>query len=104
MLAKVAVSGDVAFIRMSGEFDFSSQDMLEEAFAEAIDSPAGEIQVDFEKTIFIDSSVLRMLLKLRDKVLKSDKSLRLINCHDKLREIFEIGGFDRIFEIQFIGD
>jgi len=102
MLAKVAISGNVALIRMTGEFDFSSQDMLNEAFTEAVDSPASEIEVDFEKTIFIDSSVLRMLLKLRDNVLTSNKTLRLINCHDKLREIFEIGGFDRIFEIQFV--
>jgi len=103
MLAKVSMSGNVALIRMTGEFDFSAQEMLGEAFSEAVNSPADVVQVDMEKTAFIDSSVLRMLLKLHDDVLKSNKTLQLVNCHDKLREIFEIGGFDRIFAIQYTG-
>jgi anti-anti-sigma factor len=101
MLATVDVLGSVAFIRMSGEFDFSSQDMLTDAFTEAVNSAAKEVQVDLEKTVFIDSSVLRMLLKLREMTVKSEKGLSLINCHERLREIFEVGGFDRIFAIHF---
>jgi len=101
MLAKVSVSGNVTLIRMTGEFDFSAQEMLDEAFTEAVSSTADEVLVDLEKTTFIDSSVLRMLLKLHDSVLKNNKTLQLVNCHDKLREIFEIGGFDRIFAIQY---
>jgi anti-sigma B factor antagonist len=101
MLATVEVLESVAFVRMFGEFDFSSQDMLEGAFNEAVNSPSGEVQVDLEKTTFFDSSVLRMLLKLREMTVKSGKGLSLINCHERLREIFEVGGFDRIFAIYY---
>ena len=99
MSVTVSTSGNITRINLSGEFDFSSQEALKQAFEQATATPAKEIIIDLQQTIFIDSSVIRIFLKLSDLALKNKKSLALVNCSQRIREIFEIGGFDQIFKI-----
>jgi anti-anti-sigma factor len=56
-----------------------------------------EISVDFAEVTFLDSSVIRALLTLQKDTDAAGKSLVLLNCNDTTREVFEIGGFDRMF-------
>jgi len=41
-----------------------------------------------------------MFLKLRDMAERSNKSLTIVNCSERIAEIFAIGGFDQIFDIR----
>ena len=100
MPATVSTSPNITRIQLSGEFDFSSQDELKRVFDEALEAAAPKIQIDMQKTIFIDSSVIRFLLKLHDNARKNKKSLSIINCNKRIYEIFTIGGFDQVFDIQ----
>jgi anti-anti-sigma factor len=50
--------------------------------------------------MFLDSSVIRALLVLRREADAAGKSLVLLNCNDTTREVFEIGGFDRMFNFR----
>ena len=99
MTVKVSTSGNTASIEMTGDFDFSTQEILKQAFEEAIHAPSKKIEVNMAETTFIDSSVIRMFLKLSDAVKKNKKSMALVHCNERIREIFVIGGFDQIFEI-----
>lgn len=99
MALEVTTLGKVTSISLSGDFDFSHQDTLEQTFEQVIETNPLEIKIDLENTTFIDSSVIRMLLKLRDKALRNQSSLVIVNCNERIREIFVIGGFDQIFEI-----
>lgn len=100
MPATISTTGNVTQINLSGEFDFSSQDELRQVFDKAINAAAPEIQLDLQKTNFIDSSVIRMFLKLLDTAQKNKKSLSLLHCNERIYEIFTIGGFDQIFDIR----
>jgi len=100
MPVTIATSGNVVRINFAGEFDFSSQDELKQAFAEALSSSAPEIQINMQNTLFVDSSIIRLLLKLHDSARKNQKSLSITNCNERIYEIFTIGGFDQIFDIQ----
>ena len=100
MPVTISTIGNVTRINLSGEFDFASQDELKQAFDKAIDAAAPEIQLDLQKTNFIDSSVIRMFLKLLDTAQKHKKSLSLSHCNERIYEIFTIGGFDQIFDIR----
>lgn len=100
MPATIAVTGNVARIGLLGEFDFSNQDELRSVFEQVISAPADEIEIDLEMTDFIDSAVIRLLLKLRDMAEKSNKSLVIVHCNERITEIFAIGGFDKVFEIR----
>jgi anti-anti-sigma factor len=98
MPATVEFTGDIARLVLSGDFDFSAQENLSHAIDEVLRANAiREIQVDLIDATFIDSSVIRALLKLREAALAGGKSLSLWNCNEYIREIFTIGGFDQLF-------
>ena len=100
MPATISTSGNIARIDLSGEFDFSTQDYLNEVFDKVLDTAGNEIYVDMKNTIFIDSSVIRMFLKLRDLAMEHKKSMAILNCNERILEILTIGGFDQIFDIR----
>jgi anti-anti-sigma factor len=100
MPATIASTGNVTQIGLTGDFDFSNQDELRLAFDQVISAPGTEIEIDMRMTSFIDSSVIRMFLKLRDMAERSNKSLTIVNCSERIAEIFAIGGFDQIFDIR----
>jgi len=95
------ITGEVGRIILTGIFDFSVQDN----FRQVIDETLGKgklkyITVDMAGVTFMDSSAIRLLLLLNKKAVSSGKSLTLINCHEPLREIFAIGGFDSVLTIR----
>lgn len=100
MPATIAMTGNVARIGLLGDFDFSNQDELRLAFEQVISAQVGEIEIDLTMTGFIDSSVIRMFLKLRDMAEKNNKSLAIVHCNERITEIFAIGGFDKVFDIR----
>jgi anti-anti-sigma factor len=98
--AIVEVRGEIARIVLAGDIDFSSQGNLGEAIDQALSiDVAKEIYVDMTHATFIDSSVIRALLKLQERAAAKDKSLSIWNCNEHIREIFSIGGFDQMFVI-----
>lgn len=92
------IHGTVASIILSGNVDYSSQEEFRNANAQVLSSEqVREIHVDFKQVRFFDSSVIRALLILQKEADAAGKSLVLLNCNNILREVFEIGGFDRMF-------
>ena len=100
MPATIALTGNVARIGLSGDFDFSNQEELRAAFEQVISAQEAEIEIDLEMTDFIDSSVIRLFLKLLDMAEKNNKSLTIVHCNERIAEIFAIGGFDKVFIIR----
>lgn len=100
MSAKVEIRGEIARIILSGDMDFLTQEQLGEAIEEALRSnTAKEIQVDMANTTFIDSSVIRSLLKLQEAANGIGKPVSIWNCNEFIRDIFVIGGFDQMLVI-----
>jgi anti-anti-sigma factor len=98
--AKVEISGEIARIVLSGDLDFSTQVNLSDAIDLALSiDVAKEIHVDMTDATFIDSAVIRALVKLQEIAKANGKSLSIWNCNDHIREIFVIGGFDQMFVI-----
>ncbi|HEX6269676.1 MAG TPA: STAS domain-containing protein [Anaerolineales bacterium] len=98
MPAIVETTGEIARIILSGAFDFSTQGNLGDAIDQALSMDGvKEIHVEMTNVTFIDSSVIRALLKLREAAVAHNKSLSIWNCNEQIREIFVIGGFDQMF-------
>ena len=100
MATTVSTSGNVARLSLTGDLDFSAQEALKRAIDQAINTSTTDIEVDMEKTTFIDSAIIRLLLKLRETAAKNGKSVTILNCNEHIHEIFSIGGFDQIFDIR----
>ena len=98
MPAQVEITGEIARIVLSGDLDFSIQGHLGSAIDQVLSIDiAKEIHVDMTDVTFIDSSVIRALVKLRELAITQDKALSIWNCNEQIREIFMIGGFDQMF-------
>jgi stage II sporulation protein AA (anti-sigma F factor antagonist) len=98
MTVTIGFHGLRANIILSGNIDYSLQEELRNANQKALSNEqVREICVDFTEVTFLDSSVIRALLTLQKDADAAGKSLVLLNCNRTLREVFEIGGFDRMF-------
>lgn len=101
MSITVEFNGTVASIVLSGGIDYATQEEFKTANREALSGEGvTEINVDFANASFLDSSGIRALIILKREADAAGKSLTLMNCNENLREIFEIGGFDRIFNFR----
>lgn len=98
MSITVEISGTVANIILSGGIDYSKQDEFKKANEQVLsEESVTEIHVNFSKTTFLDSSGIRALLMLRKEADASGRSLSLLHVNENMRDIFEIGGFDKVF-------
>jgi HptB-dependent secretion and biofilm anti anti-sigma factor len=101
MSVAIEFHGNVANITLSGNIDYSMQDEIRNANQQALtNEKVKEICVDFADVTFLDSSVIRALLTLQKEADATGKSLVLLNCNNITREVFEIGGFDRMFSFR----
>jgi anti-anti-sigma factor len=101
MSIAVEFTGSTARITLSGDIDYSTQEEIQ-AHAKTVLAATGikEIHADLGNVTFLDSSGIRALLTLQKKASADGIQLILFNCRNPIREIFEIGGFDRMFTIQ----
>lgn len=101
MSITVNVHGPTADIILSGGMDYSTQELFREANYRAVNTQGvREIHVHFAEVNFIDSSCIRALLILQKQVEERGMTLVLLNINDSIREIFEIGGFDKMFSLR----
>lgn len=101
MTVAVEFQGTTANIILSGNVDYSVQEEIRNANQQALSNEqVREICVDFAAVTFLDSSVIRALLNLQKEADAAGKALVLLNCNDTMREVFEIGGFDRMFKFR----
>jgi len=98
MTVAIEVHGTIANIILSGNVDYSTQEEIRAANQQALsNAKIKEIHVNCAEITFLDSSVIRALLILQKEADAAGKSLVLLNCSNPTREVFEIGGFDRMF-------
>lgn len=101
MSISVEFDGTIAQIILSGNIDYSTQDEIRRENNKALAADhVTEIHVNLADVTFLDSSSIRALLLLQKKASASGKSLVILNCNHPVREIFEIGGFDKMFTIR----
>lgn len=98
MSITVEFNGAVANIVLSGGIDYATQEEFKNANTQALSANGvTEIWVNFAEATFLDSSGIRALLILKKDSDSLGKTLVLMNCNEYLRDIFEIGGFDKVF-------
>jgi anti-anti-sigma factor len=101
MTVAVDFHGTTATIVLTGNVDYSMQEEIKDANQKTLSNQqVTEICVDFARVTFLDSSVIRALLTLQKEADAAGKSLVLLHCNDLTREVFEIGGFDRMFKFR----
>lgn len=88
--------GDTVYYEIFGRVDTITSPELLKAFENG--GKGEKIIVDAAKMQYISSSGLRVLMMMR-KSLKDNGSLQVINCSQEVKDIFEVTGFDSMFDI-----
>lgn len=83
-------------VSLEGRFDASQAAKAEAALARAETS----ITVDFSGLVYISSAGIGTLLAAHKRLQERGCSLKLANLNDHIRELFELAGFDMVFEIE----
>ncbi len=90
----------VVILSLKGRLDASTSKLFEEKLLDLINNNhEHRIVIDFQQLDYISSAGLRVLL-MAAKILKPENGkLVLASLKDHLKEIFEITGFQGIFQI-----
>ena len=98
MTITVEIQGPIASITLSGYVDYSNQEEIRNARDKVLSADhIQEIRVDFATVTFMDSAIIRTLLNLQRETGAQGKTLVLMNVNEYTREVFELGGFDKLF-------
>jgi anti-sigma B factor antagonist len=85
-------------LRLSGELDAASRDVVEPAVMAAITS-ADAVTLDLGALTFCDSRGLSMFVAAKEKAQAEGTVLAVRNLQPHVRHVFEISGIDRVFDI-----
>ena len=82
-----------------GRIDLPAARAIEDAIAELCDAGNARVVVDLSQAVYMASAGLAALLTgvRRARLLKGD--VRLAAMNERVREVFEMSGFDQVFTI-----
>lgn len=86
---------DEGTISLNGRLDASQVDRARAVFDEVTEP----CRIDFSGLSYISSAGLGLLFGTQKRLVDSGGGLTLVNLSPHIREIFQIAGFDNIFEI-----
>jgi anti-anti-sigma factor len=101
MTVKLSIVGKKMIVTIEGKFEFSAH----ADFRRAVDTGLGAAtvsaaEVDLEKTEYMDSAALGMLLVLRDKASAAGKgTVTLRSSGSSVGQVLEVANFARMFTI-----
>lgn len=81
---------------LDGELDLTSAQIFKESVEDEYGKNPGNIELDFDKIDFIDSTGLGTLVSL-SKLLGEEHSISVLNLKDHVKRVFTITGLDKLF-------
>ena len=91
---------DVLSVLVSGRIDGSNAVAFEEAVRAAMEDGDRAMVMDLAELSYISSAGLRVLLSLAKDFSSREGELVLCSLSDRIREVVEISGFDRIIPVR----
>lgn len=90
---------DITIVEVDGQLIVGNRQELKQRVLDEFESGARKVLVDFERTGYIDSSGLGVLVSLAKRLREDGGELRLANLNDDLRTLFELTRLDTLFPI-----
>ena len=89
----------IAIAILTGRVDSSATDVLQDRLESGIGSEDRALILDFEKVSYINSSGLRVGLRIAKQCKESGRKFGLCNLSDATRDIVAISGFDQVIPV-----
>lgn len=88
---------DFAVIKLDGAVDAHTAPQFEEAVQNVIDEGQNNIIVDCEKLTYISSAGLGVFMGFVEEVREADGDIKICGLGEKVKQPFEILGFESLF-------
>ncbi|MEA3247589.1 MAG: STAS domain-containing protein [Gemmatimonadota bacterium] len=95
----VSRKGDVTIVEVEGQLIVGNRQDLKQKVVDEMEKGARKVLIDFERTGYIDSSGLGVLVSLAKRIRDAGGELRLACLHDELQTLFELTKLDTLFQI-----
>ncbi|MBF0185005.1 MAG: STAS domain-containing protein [Magnetococcales bacterium] len=96
----ISQSDHGATVHVKGRFNFKMHGKFWDACLSISNHSVEKIIiVDLSEAEYVDSSALGMLLLLRDRLLKENKEIHIVNSKQHIKEIFLSANFHQLFHI-----
>ena len=92
----IAQESGKLILRLHGELDFSTRDVMETAILAAIPT-AYEVTLDLRDLTFCDSTGLAMFLAAKDAADANGTVLKLVNPQPIVARVFSVTGVGQVF-------
>jgi anti-sigma B factor antagonist len=99
MAFEVAKQGDITVLDVEGQLIVGNRQELKQKVLEELENGERKFLIDFDRTGYIDSSGLGVLVSLSKKIREQGGELRLANLNEDLRTLFELTKLDTLFQI-----
>ena len=96
LVKKRSNDGKEVIISLPEKFDFQLHKEFREAYSE---NKAKSLVLDMNKTQFMDSSALGMLLQLKEYAEKTNTKINISNANENVLQILSIAHFDKLFKV-----
>ena len=100
MNTEIKIEGNTVRASITGRLDTINAAKCEKDFLPLKENAEKEIVIDCTGLEYISSSGLRLFLSLRKEVQAKSGSLVIENINDDIRNVFNITGFSKLFDIR----
>jgi anti-sigma B factor antagonist len=94
-----STSGDVTVLALSGYLDAHTAPEFEKAIQQEFDAGHVRLIADCGELTYISSAGLGVFMSFIEDIRGADGDLKICNLSPKVAQVFEILGFDSIFEM-----
>lgn len=91
--------GDVTLLDIRGDITILSESFLNDAYADLNNRGAGKILLKFEKTAYINSGGISVLIQLLAKTEQNNQKIGIIGLSDHFTKIFNMVGITKFAQI-----
>jgi anti-sigma B factor antagonist len=95
---EVAIRGEAASIRLSGELDMLRARRLDEAFAAICGERVSNTDIDASGVSFIDCTGLRSVLVISEEMERRRGAMRVIDPSSPVRRLLQLAGCEDLAE------
>jgi anti-sigma B factor antagonist len=88
-----------AVVAVTGRLDTTNYTLLEKKLGDLVDNGVIKVVLECSRLDYVSSTGLRILLVMLKRITGVHGRFMLSGLQEGIREIFEISGFTRIFEI-----
>ncbi len=96
---EVTKDGEITVLDVEGQLIVGNRQELKQRVLEELEGGERKFLIDFDRTGYIDSSGLGVLVSLSKKIREQGGELRLANLNEDLRTLFELTKLDTLFQI-----